>query len=318
MRATATRTCSVDGCDRPHYGRSLCEMHLKRRQRGNDNPTESRGGKPWTDVQVRNLRRIYEAHPPPYPLPKAGELEALLGHSMRSISAKAAQLGLAGKRTSTVRSLLDRSCVACDAVFRPSAESQEACSTSCGARLSIQRHGHQRGFAGKQHTEAAKTRIGEMSKSTWARMSPEEREAKLAVLHDAPAPRRGENTYSRTRSGKRADLGGLFVRSAWEANYARFLNWLMAVGEVAAWAYEPRTFEFPVKRGNRTYTPDFMVTRPDGHIEWHEVKGWMDAASLTKLRRFAKHYPDEVLVLIDEAAYRAIARDVAGLIEGWE
>lgn len=139
-----------------------------------------------------------------------------------------------------------------------------------------------------------------------------------AALIASPPYRRNENTYSRTRGGKREDLGGLFLRSAWEANYARYLNWLVKQGQITEWQYEPRTFEFPVKRGNRSYTPDFMVVLPDGRVEWHEVKGWMDDNSRVKLKRFAKHYPDERLVLIDEASYRAIAKQVRALIHGWE
>lgn len=128
-----------------------------------------------------------------------------------------------------------------------------------------------------------------------------------------------ENPYSRTKSGKRADLGGQFFRSAWEANYARYLNWLMGVGEVRAWEFEPYAFRFEGEtRGVISYTPDFLVTFPDGHTEWHEVKGWMDEKSKARLKKMKKHYPGETIVLIDAKVYRGIERSVSRLIAGWE
>jgi hypothetical protein len=119
--------------------------------------------------------------------------------------------------------------------------------------------------------------------------------------------------------GRREDLSGLYFRSSWEANYARYLDWLKGIGEIKDWQYEPDTFEFKaVKRGNRFYTPDFKVTSKDGGVEYHEVKGWMDADSATKLRRMARYYPSVKIVVVDRDGYEAIARDVRRLIYGWE
>lgn len=129
----------------------------------------------------------------------------------------------------------------------------------------------------------------------------------------------GDNPYSRTKSGKRDDLDGLFVRSAWEANYARYLNWLVSIGEIKEWEYEADTFEFvKIRKGTRFYLPDFKVTNNDGTVEYHEVKGWMDDKSKTKLSRMAKYYPDIKLILIDEGAYRAISSQVKNIIKNWE
>lgn len=128
-----------------------------------------------------------------------------------------------------------------------------------------------------------------------------------------------ENPYSRTKSGKREDLGGQFFRSAWEANYARYLNWLISVGEVSSWEFESRTFVFHGEtRGVISYTPDFLVIFPDGHTEWHEVKGWMDSNSKARLKKMKKYYPEETLVLIDAKVYRGIERSVSRMIAGWE
>jgi len=118
--------------------------------------------------------------------------------------------------------------------------------------------------------------------------------------------------------GIRSDLG-IFVRSSWEANYCRYLNWLASLGEIQGWEYEPETFEFDaIKRGTRSYTPDFKVTNLDGSVEYHEVKGWMDPKSSTKLKRMAKYHPDVTIILIDKDAYYAIRRECKHLVPNWE
>lgn len=123
---------------------------------------------------------------------------------------------------------------------------------------------------------------------------------------------------SKPRSGPRPDLGPTRFRSGWECNYARYLNSLIASGDVVSWEYEPKIFEFPVKRGNRMYKPDFLVHYPDGHHEWHEVKGWMDNDSRIKLKRFAIHFPDEPLVLVDSKAYRTLEKEHRDTLPHWE
>lgn len=130
--------------------------------------------------------------------------------------------------------------------------------------------------------------------------------------------KRTRGKHHRSGGGKREDLGGLYVRSSWEHNYILYLNWRKEHGQIVKWEYEPETFEFPVKRGNRSYLPDFKVFFPDGHYEWHEVKGYMDASSKTKLKRMAKYYPEEIVVLIDGPVYKDIARIFKKILPGWE
>lgn len=118
--------------------------------------------------------------------------------------------------------------------------------------------------------------------------------------------------------GKRADLNNQYFRSAWEANFARYLNFLQAQGEIERWEYEPDEYEFhTIKRGNRYYIPDFKVFESDGSYVYYEVKGYMDKDSATKLKRMAKYYPEETVHLIERDEYRAIAK-WKRLIEGWE
>lgn len=122
----------------------------------------------------------------------------------------------------------------------------------------------------------------------------------------------------RGKGGKRDDLGGAYFRSSWEANYARYLNFLIKHGEIDRWEFEVKTFEFPIKRGSKFYTPDFKVWDLDGTYEWHEVKGFMDQKSATKLKRMTKYYPKEKVVIVGQKEYGAIEKKVAALIPGWE
>ncbi len=123
-----------------------------------------------------------------------------------------------------------------------------------------------------------------------------------------------------SRGGKRADLDDRYFRSKWEANYARYLNLLAKLGKIAAWEYEPKTFLFEtVKRGNREYTPDFRIENKDGTHEWHEVKGWMDPSSATKLKRMGQFFPDERVIVIGKAWFAQARRGgLAGAVQNWE
>ena len=126
-------------------------------------------------------------------------------------------------------------------------------------------------------------------------------------------------TSRRGRGGKRKDLDNLYVRSSWEANYARYLNLLKRTGDILRWEYEPDTFEFEgIKRGSRFYTPDFKVFSGEDSFEYHEVKGYMDAKSATKLRRMSKYFSEVKVVLVDKPRYQAIASAVSGIIKNWE
>ena len=76
----------------------------------------------------------------------------------------------------------------------------------------------------------------------------------------------------RTIGGQRG-----YYRSRWEANYARYLEWLRVRGDIKYWSHEKDTFWFEkIKRGVRSYLPDFRVTEINGDVVYHEVKGWMD------------------------------------------
>lgn len=110
-----------------------------------------------------------------------------------------------------------------------------------------------------------------------------------------------------------------YYRSIWEANYARYLQFQKENGLIADWLHEPTTFWFEdIKRGCRSYLPDFKVILDDGSHHWIEVKGFMDAKSKTKLKRLEKYYPNEKISVVDSKWFSTNAKKIRGLIKDWE
>ena len=98
-----------------------------------------------------------------------------------------------------------------------------------------------------------------------------------------------------------------FLKSSWELSYAQFLDKELADGTIKWWEYEPDTFWFErIKRGIRSYTPDFKVKHLNGKVEYHEVKGYLDSKSKTKLNRMRIYHPDIEMKLIDRAAMKQL------------
>jgi endogenous inhibitor of DNA gyrase (YacG/DUF329 family) len=127
------------------------------------------------------------------------------------------------------------------------------------------------------------------------------------------------NIYSRCPKGW-LEIGGkrIFCKSTWEAKYARYLDWLIGLEEIAGWQYEPQTFWFEgIKRGVRSYLPDFKVVHNNGSHEWHEVKGWMDAKSKTKIKRMKKYHPSETVRIIDGTWFKSMSSKLSGLVPEW-
>jgi hypothetical protein len=184
---------------------------------------------------------------------------------------------------------------------------------------------HPRGMSGKRHSVEARAKmsVGQqrlVANGLHVGQRPKtERQRQAVAEANARRLTSGGNVYSRARRGRRDDLRGIFFRSSWEANYARFLEWQKQRGLIADWEYEPETFWFEkIRRGVRSYTPDFRVTENTGSRYYVEVKGWMDAKSKTKLKRMAKYHPAVDLRVIDAKAYREIDRKLGGAIPNWE
>ena len=154
-------------------------------------------------------------------------------------------------------------------------------------------HQHPKGMLGKTHTEETIKKLSKISKENFEKLSPLMREDRIEKTLKTRMKNgnwnnhlKSSNPYSRTVSGKRKDLDNMFFRSKTEANYARFLKMQGLVFE-----FEKKEFFFEkIKRGTRSYMPDFYIPSLD---QYHEVKGWLDAKSITKLKRFRIFYPSE-------------------------
>lgn len=107
----------------------------------------------------------------------------------------------------------------------------------------------------------------------------------------------------------------IFFRSKWEANYALYLDFLIKQKQIVKWEFEPQIFYFEsIKRGCRSYTPDFKVYLKDRY-EWHEVKGYMDDKSKTKLNRMRIYYPEETIKIIGKDTYNDIRKKLGMILK---
>lgn len=264
----------------------------------------------WTDAEIALLIELYQdAGDGPIDVAPLAER---LGRTKAAVFLKASRLGLCNNMRRLVEERQDRRKFKGD----DAALKQDM---SRRAKEYIAKNGQTRGMKGKRHTQETKDRLAKASAQTWESRTAKERQEwidKCARARSGP-PKVARGTW---KAGWR-EIGGKrnYYRSRWEANYARYLEWLRARGEIADWQHEPEIFWFDaIKRGVRSYKPDFRVWESDGSSKLHEVKGWMDARSKTTLKRMAKYHPKETIVIVREKEYNAIARTVGPMIEGWE
>lgn len=275
---------------------------------------------PWTEEEVAILRSAYSrGRTCPVDLT---QLADQLGRHKTNVCRKARGLGL------TLPTRRKKRLISLPMAGRTEQEFEEY-RRKTGERIrALWKHrGHPRGMLGRRHTEEAKRKIGSRFKAMWGDPSsavnaPDFRK-RLAERMRARHVR-GEfvssNTFSRCRRGFREDLQ-LFVRSSWEANYARYLNTLVASGVVIRWEYEPRVFTFPSAGTGEvsSYRPDFLVYFADGRTEWHEVKGWLTATGKAALDLMAIHYPHEAVKVIDGDWFHEARRgDFSKSVPNWE
>lgn len=181
-------------------------------------------------------------------------------------------------------------------------------------------HSHPRGMLGKHHTPEVCERVRQAMLSAWDNPdstfnSKEFKRKRMETtlkrsMSKSENNRNNPNTYSRcVRGWWNNGSKRYFMRSRWEMNYADYLEFLIKAHLIVDWLYEVDTFWFDgPKRGVLSYTPDFKIINTDGSIEYHEVKGWMDAKSKTKIKRMAKYHPGIRLIVIDQKKYYAIMK----------
>lgn len=186
----------------------------------------------------------------------------------------------------------------------------------------INKFGHNRGMLGKHHSKYFKEKISSFHKRRWESIPQEE---KLAIILNRVLKSKISNNREKCswKSGWRT-IGGVknYYRSKWEANYARYLQALKENGIILSWEHEPDSFLLYSQKGNpMKYVPDFKVFRKvDDKIyyNYHEVKGWNDERSKSKISEFKKMYGDSFLNVIYASEYNKIKKEVSNQIEGWE
>lgn len=185
---------------------------------------------------------------------------------------------------------------------------------------------HPRGMKGKTHSNEYRKRRSLIMKEVWADPesylnSSEYRQKVSKRMSNQMIERikkRNFNSYSRGKGGIRKDIG-IYVRSTWEANVARYLNLLKKENKIFKWEYESETFRFyGENNGTRSYTPDFKIWETEHSKHYFlEVKGYMDERSKDKLKMMDEYYPEEKIIIIGEKEYNDI-RKLKDKIENFE
>lgn len=266
-----------------------------------------------------------------------GWLEKLskeLGRSKANICRYAREMGWTknNRKVISQRTLTKRVCRTCkkDFMFIKGA-AKTLCSKECyqiwkADRWSFDKH--PKGMLGKKQNKEHVETLRKLTIERWAdkksiyhdkeyktKKAIKQSKAMIIRLKDKPS-----SIYSRTHKGWMEYENGkkYYMRSMWEMNYSCYLEFLAKHKQIKQWTYEEDTFWFEkIKRGVRSYTPDFKIINLDFTVEYHEVKGWMDKKSKTKIKRFNKYYPQFKLVIIDEQKYKNIAVN-KNLYRGWQ
>lgn len=268
----------------------------------------------WTEDELASLRSAYDVE-----YSEDIDLEALaasFGREKANVCRKARELGMTDQSREKKRIKANRRKF-------DTKEELSAHMSEC-IKAHFAKNGHPRGMAGKTHSQDTKNHLGAVSKARWQEMTDEDRLEQSTKMLKSKIAKYGRVAPNVSRGNWKAGwriIGGIrkFYRSRWEANYARYLEWLKQRGDISDWKHEPETFWFDaIKRGVRSYLPDFRVWENDGSTLLHEVKGWMDARSRTVLRRMAKYHPGEKIVLIESKSYEQIEKKLGRLIDGWE
>ena len=95
--------------------------------------------------------------------------------------------------------------------------------------------------------------------------------------------------YAKGRGRKRAgEMNRL------EAAYALELDRQLKAGEILMWKFE----SIKLRLADRTwYNPDFLVMTPDGELQLHETKGFMEDDANVKLKVTAETFPLRLLLV---------------------
>jgi hypothetical protein len=199
--------------------------------------------------------------------------------------------------------------------------------SSLNAKKYLENNPHPKGMLNKKHSKDTLQKLSDISTERWKdknsvfnsdefRQKASDRMSKWqnsrVDIHKNYT--RGKQGYYLTKDGK-----SIFMRSSWELNYACYLDYLIYLGTIYKWEYEVDVFWFDkIKRGVRSYKPDFKVFDFEGNFIYHEVKGWMDNKSKTKLNRMRIYHPSIKILVIGQKEYNLIKKEYSEILENWD
>lgn len=186
---------------------------------------------------------------------------------------------------------------------------------SIKAKTRLKEMGHPKGMLGKHHSSEVKAQMSIRSKRLWNDPtsifnSDEFKQKQSDNMSKLQASGKLNNNYSRVKNGT-IEIANrvIFFRSSWEANVAAYLQFKKERKLIKEWEFEVDVFWFEkIKRGVRSYKPDFKITNNDGSQYYIEVKGWMDAKSKTKLNRMRIYHPDVKIELLGSREYKELKK----------
>lgn len=176
----------------------------------------------------------------------------------------------------------------------------------------IKEKGHPKGNLGHTHSKETRAKLSSASKKLWANPN-------SIVNSDSFRQRLSDNLHNMKMNGKInvfsirgdhkvvIDSKDYTFKSSWEVEVAKRLQALVDNGYILEWQYESKHFDFQdMKRGTRSYCPDFDVELIDRTHLYIEVKGWEMPQSMKRIEMFRERYPEVKFYLIDKKEYGKI------------
>jgi len=224
-----------------------------------------------------------------------------------------------GKEIDGQREGRSKLCYKCSATFYSNPSKPESRKKISEARLKFYQQG------GKTWNDGLTKETSEILKNTGNKISQALSGRSLEELWGKERADKFKETHSQRMSGKGNSMFGMpsphrkggfrkdlnhYVRSSWEADFARILNL-----HKVKYEYEPKTFELVREGGGIVnYTPDFYVPSQN---TFYEIKGWMHELDQEKINLFKQQYPEFNFVLISATKFAEFALQYKKLI-AWE
>lgn len=176
----------------------------------------------------------------------------------------------------------------------------------------LKTHEHPRGYLGHKHSKETLKKMSLAISNAW-------KDPNSVFNTDDFRQKQSDNLHLRKINGEidAFSIRGKFptiigdsyyvFKSSWEKTIAEQLQTLKNQQVIQKWEYESKHFIFhDIKRGIRSYCPDFEVTLADGNKMYIEVKGWKMDSSMKRISMFIERYPNVKFYLLDSDEYQRI------------